>query len=111
LRYAVHDQHFGQRSRQERLLNALERNPGLIGLGIDEGTALVVRGAQLTVIGAGNVAVYKTPALKGAIAVERLKDGDHARLRYIAAESERPAYFELLRNTPALAGIADKASE
>jgi cyanophycinase len=111
LRNAVVDQHFGQRSRQQRLLNALEKNPGMIGLGVDEGTALVVRGAELKVIGVGNVTVYKTRASRESTAVERLQQGDQARVRYIAAESERPAYFELVRNTPALAEVIEKGGQ
>jgi cyanophycinase len=111
LRNAVVDQHFNQRSRQQRLLNALERNPGLIGLGIDEGTALVVRGAELTVIGVGQVTVYQSPASKETKAVELLKQGDHARLRYVAPESPRPAYFELRRNTQAATGLAEAGGQ
>jgi cyanophycinase len=111
LRNAVVDQHFGQRSRQQRLLTALERNPGLIGLGIDEGTALVVRGAELSVIGVGKVSVYKAPASKEPSAVERLSEGEKARLRYIAAESQRPAYFELQRNIPALSEVVEKGGQ
>jgi cyanophycinase len=111
LRNAVVDQHFGQRSRQQRLLIALARNPGLIGLGIDEGTALVVRGAELTVIGLGNVSVYKSSASNQPTAVEHLRQGDQARLRYIAPQSERPAYYELLRNSPTPISIVESGGQ
>ncbi|HEX4923887.1 MAG TPA: cyanophycinase, partial [Bdellovibrionales bacterium] len=36
------DQHFLARSRQPRLIAAVNHNPALVGIGIDEGTALVV---------------------------------------------------------------------
>jgi len=111
LRNAVVDQHFGQRSRQQRLLNALERNPGLIGLGVDEGTALVVRGAELSVIGVGKVSVYKAPASREPAAVERLQAGDQARLRYVAAQSERPAYYELRRYNPSPASVVESGGQ
>jgi cyanophycinase-like exopeptidase len=34
------------------------RHPELIGLGVDENTAIVVRGSVLTVLGKGCVAIY-----------------------------------------------------
>lgn len=46
----VVDQHFLKRHRQERLLNALSAYPELVGLGIDEGTTLVVQGRTMTVL-------------------------------------------------------------
>jgi cyanophycinase len=49
----VIDQHFTQRNRQPRLRGVLEKNPGYAGLGIDEGTAVVVRGRRIDVIGEG----------------------------------------------------------
>ena len=50
---AVIDQHFLKRNRIKRLLGVVRSHPDLIGLGIDESTALVVdvRGKRLHVIG------------------------------------------------------------
>jgi cyanophycinase len=48
---AVVDQHFLKRNRVDRLLDTLHRNPGWFGLGIDEGTAAVVQGQTITVVG------------------------------------------------------------
>jgi len=50
---AVVDQHFLRRNRMERLLGVLSSHPELVGLGIDEQTALVVdvREHHLSVIG------------------------------------------------------------
>jgi len=45
------DQHFTQRQRQPDLLRVAFRHRGLLGLGIDEGTAVVVRGSSAEVIG------------------------------------------------------------
>lgn len=45
------DQHFTQRSRQPDLLSVVQRHPKLLGIGVDEGTALVVTGAKAEVIG------------------------------------------------------------
>jgi cyanophycinase len=49
------DTHFTQRRRLYRLFVAIAEFPALMGLGIDEDTALVVKGEIGTVIGAGGV--------------------------------------------------------
>jgi cyanophycinase len=49
------DTHFSRRRRLQRLFVVVAGNPQLMGLGIDEDTALVVRGHQGTVVGAGGV--------------------------------------------------------
>jgi cyanophycinase len=49
------DTHFAERRRLHRLFLAVARNPELLGLGIDEDTALVVRGRLGEVVGAGGV--------------------------------------------------------
>jgi cyanophycinase len=54
---AVIDQHFKVRQRLPRLLNVVEQHPGYIGLGIDEGTALVCRGRSIEVVGRSTVTV------------------------------------------------------
>lgn len=53
----VVDQHFVARSRQKRLQGVIADNPGYVGLGIDEGTAVVVRGRSIRVIGESTVTV------------------------------------------------------
>jgi cyanophycinase len=52
------DQHFGQRSRYGRLMAMVASSPNLIGIGIDEDTAIEVRNrSTFTVYGAGAVLV------------------------------------------------------
>jgi cyanophycinase len=51
------DQHFAERGRMGRLLGAVAHNPRVLGLGIDEDTAVVVEGDTLRVIGSGGVYV------------------------------------------------------
>ena len=52
------DQHFAQRNRYGRLLSLVARSPRLLGLGVDEDTAAVVRGGHLLdVVGSGCVFV------------------------------------------------------
>ena len=52
---AVIDTHFSQRRRLQRLFLVVASNRQLFGIGIDEDTALVVRGDVGEVIGAGGV--------------------------------------------------------
>jgi cyanophycinase len=54
---AVIDQHFLKRNRKPRLNGVLARHPGLVGVGIDEGTALVVRGRELRVLGESTLTI------------------------------------------------------
>lgn len=50
------DQHFSQRQRLGRLLSVIAQNPFLLGVGIDEDTALVVTSARaVEVVGSGAV--------------------------------------------------------
>lgn len=52
------DQHFAQRWRITRLLGAVAENPGFMGIGIDEDTAVIVQEHRsLEVIGSGAVYV------------------------------------------------------
>jgi cyanophycinase len=56
LQRVVIDQHFSERHRLGRLLGIVAQNPYLLGIGIDEDTALVVEnGAGLEVVGNGAV--------------------------------------------------------
>lgn len=58
LHKVVIDQHFSERQRLARLLSAVAQNPYLMGIGIDEDTALVVeRGRGIEVLGEGSVTV------------------------------------------------------
>jgi cyanophycinase len=51
------DQHFLKRQRDNRLISAVMDRPALVGVGIDEGTAVIVRGASFEVIGKSSVVV------------------------------------------------------
>lgn len=52
------DQHFTQRGRQADMTELVERYPQLLGIGIDEGTAIVVSESQAEVVGQGAVFFY-----------------------------------------------------
>jgi len=44
---------FGDQQRERRLFEVLDKNPGLLGLGIDDRTALLIRGRTMRVLGDG----------------------------------------------------------
>lgn len=50
---AIVDQHFAERGRLGRLLAAVAQNPRIVGLGIDEDTAIVIERNRRRVIGSG----------------------------------------------------------
>lgn len=60
--FAVVDQHFSQRERLPRLQTVLGLHHGLFGIGVDESTAVVVQGRQLSVLGEGT-ATLALPAV------------------------------------------------
>jgi cyanophycinase len=51
------DQHFAERGRLGRLLGAVAHNPAMLGIGIDEDTAIVIEGNHFTVLGSGAIYV------------------------------------------------------
>jgi cyanophycinase len=53
VRDVIIDQHFAERGRYGRLLGAVAHNPRLLGVGIDEDTAIVVTDRAFNVIGSG----------------------------------------------------------
>lgn len=53
VRDVIIDQHFAERGRYGRLLGAVAHNPRLLGIGIDEDTAVIVEGRRFSVIGSG----------------------------------------------------------
>jgi cyanophycinase len=54
---AIVDQHFVRRQRFNRLLSAVLDRPQLVGVGVDESTAAVVRGRKIEVVGAAQVLI------------------------------------------------------
>src|SRR5215218_10401748 len=54
----ISDQHFSQRGRMGRLLAAFAANPGLLGVGLDEDTAVLIdREGMLEVLGSNMVTI------------------------------------------------------
>ena len=91
------DQHFLARGRKPRLITALSKNPGLVGLGVDEGTALVVSGRKLEVLGKSSVTVILAAAEHQGRPIREivLKSGsihDYTMLRRAALARTQPAF-------------------
>lgn len=61
IKTAVIDQHFVVRSRYNRLLSLIIENPTYKGIGIDEGTAILVNNGSAEVVGRAQVIVFKNP--------------------------------------------------
>lgn len=55
LKETIIDQHFAQRGRIGRLLGAVALNPGILGIGIDENTAVIVNDNRFRVCGTNAV--------------------------------------------------------
>ncbi|MDB5352502.1 MAG: cyanophycinase [Planctomycetota bacterium] len=91
---AVVDQHFLRRKRMDRLVDLMAKNPGLLGFGIDEQTALLVQGNRLSVLGSSYV-VAVLPALKDRPSrIEFLHRGDETDLASLRSPS--PQIIETL---------------
>ena len=74
IRGVIIDQHFGERGRIGRLLGSVAHNPRVLGIGIDENTAIVVRGDSFRVIGAGAVYVADASGVTYSNLVEARTD-------------------------------------
>jgi cyanophycinase len=105
------DQHFAERGRIGRLIGAVAQNPRILGVGIDENTAIVCEGGQaFTVLGAGGVYVVDGRGITHSNVVEDARDRTLAvhdlRLHLLNAGDT----FDLSARRPAC-GSASEAQE
>lgn len=91
---AVVDQHFLKRKRVDRLVKLLGKHPGLLGFGIDEGTAMLVRSNHLTVLGESYVVACLPGVGPETPKLEFLRKGDEADLASLRGPEPRivPAF-------------------
>ena len=68
------DQHFLKRQRDNRLISAVLDQPNLVGVGIDEATAVIVTGSSFEVMGKSSVVVIDARDAK----VDKVKAGELA---------------------------------
>jgi cyanophycinase len=76
----VIDQHFLARNRKPRLLGVLKERSGLVGVGIDEGTALLVTGRRMRVVGESTVTILLPASRTRPVREILLKSGEFADL-------------------------------
>ncbi len=71
------DQHFSQRKRQRDMTSLVNRYPQLLGIGIDEATAIVVVQSNARVVGKGRVHFYdrRRPVVPGEDDFIALEEG------------------------------------
>jgi len=78
LENTIIDQHFLKRNRYNRLISALAAYPNMVGVGIDESTAIIVNGSKATVVGESQVIRIANP--------QNLKYTDKGLLKFSKAE-------------------------
>jgi cyanophycinase len=83
--HCVIDQHFAERNRLPRLLGVIEEHQAQLGLGIDEGTAVILRGNKLKVMGSRRATVVVPHPHSKSVTLHRLSDGDEVDVLLAAA--------------------------
>ena len=100
----VVDQHYRQRKQQTRLRGVIAEHPSLVGIGIDEATAIIVEGRSIRVIGDNAVTLTWTKSDTKPIREQTLKDGDRADLfqirRAAIARTEVPSFPPKVMRAP-----------
>lgn len=70
------DQHILARNRQFDLIDVIKAKPELLGIGLDEGAAIVVQGDRFEVIGRSYVAIYDKDVIEKTGRFYFLQNGD-----------------------------------
>jgi len=78
LKASAIDQHWATRKREQDLVPVIERHPDLLGIGLDEDTAIIVHGDRFEVMGHGPVGVYdaRSASWKSDTRWQTLHEGD-----------------------------------
>ena len=63
LRRTAIDQHINARNRWDDLIQVIQKHPNLLGIGLSEGTAIVVTGDQFEVMGKWKVSIHDSTRL------------------------------------------------
>jgi cyanophycinase len=96
----VLDQHFIRRQRQNRLFGLVLKHPRLLGVGVDEGTAVLVRDNRYAeVVGASRVMLVEASGDGGELRLQLLAPGEtfdlrdrkRGRVARVAADDSRAA--------------------
>jgi cyanophycinase len=65
------DQHFTQRGRQKDMTQLIKRHPQLLGIGLDEATAIIVQKSRAEVVGNGKVYFYDSEQPASAVQLDQ----------------------------------------
>ncbi len=96
------DQQLFQRNRLQRLLAAVEKKSGVVGLGVDENTALVIHGRRMEVLGSSYAVTILGKGNHDEPRIETLKRKQFADLFQLqrAAHARRLTDFPKRRSIP-----------
>lgn len=84
------DQHFIKRQRQNRLFGLILENPMKFGIGIDEGTALLVSGNRYgEIVGTSQVLIVNSKKRDGTLTVRLIQPGQVVDLRKHSASKNK----------------------
>ncbi len=83
------DQHLLVRNRQFDLIDVIKAKPELLGIGLDEGAAIVVQGDRFEVIGRSYVAIYDIKVIEKTGRFYFLQNGD--RFDLVKRTATRPS--------------------
>ncbi len=78
------DQHILPRNRQFDLISTIKKHPNLLGIGIDESTAIVVKKDQFEVIGNSVVAIYDVANFEGKAANPSGESGNNGSFFFLS---------------------------
>jgi cyanophycinase len=110
LKGATIDTHFAERGRLSRIVGAVAQNPRNIGIGIDEDTAIIVKGNEsFRVLGKGAVYIVDGTGLSYSSLSEGRPEGVmsvHNLKLHVLAEADR---FDLETREPVLSKEAEAA--
>ena len=81
LRNSAIDQHVSTRHRENDMPLVTQRHPALLGIGLDEGTAIIVSGEHLEVLGKGKVFFHDARRLAAGAPPLQLSAGGRFNLR------------------------------
>lgn len=97
IKTAIIDQHFVTRKRYNRLISLVAEHPELLGIGIDESTAVIVNPDEtFEVVGEQNVVVYDATSAKIDILPSHTLSGFHI-IMHVLKPGDR---FDLKTKTP-----------
>ena len=103
LKNAAIDQHLLARNRHFDLIPVIEKHPDLLGIGIDEDTAIVVVGDSFEVVGESVVAIYdnrRTLANEGRFYFLRAGDTYDLKTRRARRKDFTEEPFEVVKDEP-----------